>query len=136
MDSIDLKPAPVSPPVTEVADLAAACATLGLPAPPDGASSIEVEFLPGCILTISEVTGPPTPFTYVCVADLVAARQHITHTFAVTYDGLDSVDPESYRLRGCLLSGGGMVIDAVQCPVAADAGVPCDMNCRPSRSFL
>lgn len=127
---------PVSPAVVEVPDLAAACAALGLPAPPEGTKTAEIELLPGCPVTVAEVDGPPTPFIYVCVRDLVAARKHIAETFGVFHPGPDSVDPDTFRLRGCILSGGGMVIDAVHCPIAEEAGVPCTDGCNPFLSFV
>jgi hypothetical protein len=133
----DLKRGPVSPAVIEVPDLTAACAALGLPAPTPGAESMEMEILPGCTLTVRQTPGTPTPFAYLCVANLTEARRHLESMIGTVAPGPDSIDPDSMRLRGCLLHGGGMVIDAVQCPRARDEGrVPCDEDCAPSRSFI
>ena len=125
----------MSPATVHVPDLTAACAVLGLPQPPAGAATMEMEILPGCVLRVVEKQGAPTPFVYICVNNLAAAREHIADNLGASQWGPDSVDPETFRLRGCILRGGSMVIDAVQCPNAAEAGVPCADNCNPFLSF-
>lgn len=131
----NVKPTPVVPAVIEVPSLADACAALGLPSPGRGETTVQMQLLPGCAVEVTEVDGPPTPFTYMCVADLAEARRHIENEFGAAQWGPDSVDPKTLRLRGCLLRGGGMVIDAVQCRVAKETAVPCSENCSPFLSF-
>ncbi len=134
-EQTDVKPSPVIPAVIEVPDLTAACAALGLPAPAAGATSVAIELLPGCTIEVAEVDGEPTPFAYLCVANVEEARSYIRENFGSARSGPDSVDPETFRLRGAILAGGGMVIDAVQCHVAVDNGVPCSAACNPFLSF-
>ena len=131
----EVKPTPVSPSVIDVPDLAAACAALGLPPPPKGTTTMELELLPGCVVAIAEVEGPPTPFVYLCVSNLTAARRQLEATVGTAQWGPDTVDPDTSRIRGCLLRGGGMVIDAVHCRRSEEAGVPCGEDCSPFLSF-
>ena len=135
-ESTGVKPTPVVPAVVQVPDLAAACAFLGLPAPPEGTHTIEFELLPGCTVAMAEADGDGTHFAYLCVAELDQARRHIEREFGAAKWGPDSVDPETYRLRGRILGGGGLIIDAVQCHAAGDNGIPCSDACSPFLSFL
>ena len=135
-DTRERAPAPVSPSVIKVHDLLAVCDALGLPAPAQGATTMEMELEPSCVINVAETDGEPTPFVYLCVRDLSEARHFMDDTYATAESGPDSVDPESYRLRGCILRGGGIVIDAVQCPVAGENGVPCSPDCSPFLSFI
>lgn len=96
---------------------------------------MEVELLPGRFVTLTEVEGSPNSFVYVCTSDLAAARRHLEETLGTAQWGPDSVDPESLRIRGCVLHGGGVVVDAVHCPRAEEAGVPCGADCSPALSF-
>jgi hypothetical protein len=128
-------PAPVFPRTIDVADLAAACAALGMPAPSEGATTVDVELLPGRVASFVEAARSPTPFVYVCAASLTEARVHFEATFGVAQWGPDTVDPETLRLRGCLARTLETVIDVVHCPRAEDVGVPCGEDCSPSLSF-
>ena len=132
---VDETPQPVRPRRVEVDDLEAVSASLGLPPPPPGTDTMEVEFLPGRSATLVEVKGSPTSFVYMCAADLTAARRHLEEASGTTQWGPDSVDPETLRLRGCVLHIGGLVVDAVHCSRAEEAGVPCGTDCSPSLSF-
>jgi hypothetical protein len=127
--------APVSPSIIEVSDLKATCRALGLAPPPDGVNTIEVELLPGCVAAFTEVENSATDFIYLCTANLAEARHHIDSKFGMAQSGPDTVDPESLRIRGCVLRLGDMVIDAVHCPRAESQGVPCQDECHPSLSF-
>jgi hypothetical protein len=129
------RPSPVLPEVIQVSDIMAACAALGLPAPADGMTSAELELLPGRIVTIVEGEGTPTDFCYVCTNHLTQARQQLEETFGVAEWTPDSIDPKTFRLRGALLRGGGLIIDAVSCPNADRAGIPCSPDCSPFLSF-
>ena len=129
------RPSPVFPEVIRVSDIVAACVALGLPAPAEGATSAEVELLPGRVVKIAESDGPPTDFGYICSSHLTEARRHLQETFGVVEWAPDSIDPETFRLRGALLRGGGLIIDAVSCPNAEQAGIPCTPNCSPFLSF-
>lgn len=129
------RPSPVLPKVIQVSDIVAACAALGLPAPADGATSAELELLPGRVVRIAEGEGPPTDFSYICATQLTEARRHVQETFGVAEWAPDSIDPETLRLRGALLRGGGLIIDAVSCPNAGQAGIPCSPDCNPFLSF-
>ena len=126
---------PVSPSIIEVSDLGAASRELGLEPPPEGTTSIELEILPGVFASITEVEGSGTQFVYMCVADLAAARRHVDATFGTAQQGPDSVDPETLRVRGCVLRIGPVIVDAVHCPRAETQGVPCQEECSPSLSF-
>jgi hypothetical protein len=129
------RPSPVLPEVIHVSDIVAACASLGLPAPAKGATSAELELLPGRLVKIAESEAPPTDFSYICATQLTEARRHLQETFGVAEWAPDSIDPETFRLRGALLRGGGLIIDAVSCPNAEQAGVPCSPDCSPFLSF-
>lgn len=120
----------------EVPDLVAACAALGLPQPTEGATRIEVELLPGCFAAIMQMEGPATPLVYVSTTDLTAARRHVETAFGTAQWGPDTVDPDTLRVRGCLLRGAGIVVDAVHCSQAEETGaVPCRPECSPSFGF-
>jgi hypothetical protein len=97
---------------------------------------MEISMLPGCVVTVTQINGPPTPFAYLCVANLTDARATSKNTFGASQSGPDRADPETFRRRGCILRGAGMVIDAVQCPKAEAAGIPCSDQCNPSLSFV
>ncbi len=126
---------PVSPGTIEVRSLDAACRALGVASPPEGTKTIEVELLPGCVASIAEVEDPTTEFVYMCTADLAAARHHVDSEFGTAQLGPDTVDPETLRLRGCVLRLDEIVIDAVHCPRAEAEGVPCEDDCSPFLSF-
>ena len=128
-------PAPVSPNVIEVSDLDAVCRSLGLAPPADGATTVEVELLPDCVASLEEAEGTATAFAYVCTPDLGAARQFVDSTFGTVQWGPDTVDPQTLRLRGCVMHLGDLVIDAVHCPRAETQGVPCHEGCSPFLSF-
>jgi hypothetical protein len=94
-----------------------------------------MELLPGRFATLVQVEGSPTSFVYICAADLTAARRHLEEASGTPQWGPDTVDPKTLRLRGCVLHVGGLVVDAVHCPRAEEAGVPCGADCSPSLSF-
>ena len=96
---------------------------------------MDVELLPGRFATLVEVEGPSNSFVYICTADLGAERRHLEEAVGTAQWGPDTVDPETLRLRGCVLHVGGLVVDAVHCPRAEDVGVPCGADCSPSLSF-
>ena len=130
---VDETAQPVRPRRVEVDDLEAVSAALGLP--PPSSETIEVELLPGRFATFVEVEGASSSFVYICAADLTAARRHLEEASGTAQWGPDTVDPETLRLRGCVLHVGGLVVDAVHCPRAEEAGVPCGADCSPSLSF-
>jgi len=132
---VDATPQPVMPHQVEVDDLAALSAALGLPPPPSGTRTMEVEILPGRFATLVESDGSERSFVYICTADLTAARKHLEERSMTAQWGPDTVDPETLRLRGCVLHVGGLVVDAVHCPRAENLGVPCGADCSPSLSF-
>lgn len=135
VDVPDRSPEPVQPERVEVDDLAAVCAAFGLAPPPSGTGTMAVELLPGRVATFVQVEGSPSSFVYVCTSDLSAARRHLEETLGTAQLGPDTVDPATLRLRGCVLHGGGIVVDAVHCPQAEEAGVPCGPDCSPTLSF-
>jgi hypothetical protein len=96
---------------------------------------MDVELLPGRFATLVEVDGSPSSFVYVCTSDLTVARRHLEETLGKAQWGPDTVDPDTLRLRGCVLHAGGIVVDAVHCPQAEEAGVPCRADCSPSLTF-
>lgn len=121
-----------------VADVASVAADLELRAPIESTST-EVALPSGLVVKIvgDDDAAPSRPIVSFCAADLRTAAEEAQRL----HDSLDSpasftVDPRTLRTRSVVLATPTLLIAAVHCIRAEEAGVPCDQDCSPHRTSM